>query len=99
MHDLRVIGCTIAAGDLPAQQSRAEQLLGSALRSRREDDRVEVWFSPDLDERVVRDFIATESGCCSFFSMDWDDGERRLAIAAPPEHRPALDTIAAALGA
>jgi hypothetical protein len=99
MQELCVIGCTLSPSEAPAQERRAAELARQAIRRSREEDRIDVWFSPGFDDAVLRDFIATESACCSFFGIDWEPAERRLSISAPAENRPALDAIAGLLGA
>lgn len=99
MQELEVIGCVASPEDLNSQQARGRHLREQASRARRGEDRVEVWFTAGLDESVLREFVAAESGCCSFFGFDWHEAERRLAISAPADRRPALDAIAGLLGA
>ena len=38
----------------------------------------------------VQQLVARESDCCSFFDIHWDTAQRRLAISAPSDRRPAL---------
>ena len=48
----------------------------------------------------LRELIATENECCPFYRFDFRPELERLTIGVDsPEHRPALDAIAAALGA
>ena len=57
----------------------------------------------DLDRRVdtglVEETLAIERECCPFYELDWEPDRRRLRISvSEPEHAPALEAIAFALG-
>jgi hypothetical protein len=52
-----------------------------------------------VDPALIEQTIATERECCPFFELSWDGAARLLAISvAQPEHEPALEAIAYALG-
>jgi hypothetical protein len=60
-------------------------------------------FVVELDEhvdgRLIEEAIAVERECCPFFALDWERGRRRLTVSVShPEHEPALEAIAFALG-
>jgi hypothetical protein len=51
------------------------------------------------DDALIDELIAVERSCCPFFTLEWEPGERRLTVTVEaPEHEPALDAIAYALG-
>jgi hypothetical protein len=58
-----------------------------------------VQFDQHVNAGVVDAAIAVERECCPYFTLDWQAPTRRLTISiAEPEHEPALDGIAFALG-
>lgn len=66
-------------------------------------DRTRQCLTVDLDRQldceVIEEAIAVERECCPFFAIDWRAEQRRLTVSVTqPEHEPALEAIAFALG-
>jgi hypothetical protein len=58
-----------------------------------------VELSESVDPKLVDELLAVERECCPFFELGWEPGARRLTVSVSyPEHEPALDAIAFALG-
>ena len=90
-----MLGCSLSPGDLAAQQGRAAALRPSVERVDAQPRLLEVVFAPAVDEALVSELIETERGCCPFFTIDYDAGERRLQIAvAARSDEPALAHLA-----
>jgi hypothetical protein len=61
--------------------------------------RLVVEFDRHLDTKVLDEAIAIERACCPFYELGWEPDRRRLTVSVSrPEHEPALDAIAFALG-
>ena len=95
---------------LPASCSLNEDGLGKQLERYRvagngarvieqHGRRLVIRVSDESPAAVIEELVGIERGCCPFFELDWNAGERRLAVAiAREEHEPALAAIAFALG-
>lgn len=93
-------GCTLTNGGLVEQLERYRRLGTSAVRITRRDLGLMVWFDSAVDVALLTETIAVERDCCGFFTVDYDDSERRLSITVDgPARRDALDALASALGA
>jgi hypothetical protein len=62
--------------------------------------RLDLTGGPGVEERV-RDLVARESGCCSFFAFTTTPGENviGLDIAVDPAHQGVLDALAVRVAA
>lgn len=51
------------------------------------------------DTELVEQTLAIERECCPFYELGWEPDRRRLFVSvSQPEHAPALEAIAFALG-
>jgi hypothetical protein len=92
--------CSLDADGVRAQVERYARLAASATRIHRREDVIVIGLRGDGDARLIEELIATENECCPFYRFDFRPELERLTIGVDsPEHRPALDAIAAALGA
>lgn len=92
--------CALDDDGLRLQHERQRRLGPAVERSRRDGDRLVVEFAPDYDRRALEEMVATERECCPFFTFEFDEGARRLTVGVEDgSHAPALDAIAAAIGA
>jgi hypothetical protein len=98
--DLPLASCRLDAQRLDAQLDRYRTLAADVTETRREPQRLTVAFGPGADVALMREAVAVERECCSFFAIDLDERERTLAIGvADPAMAPSLDAIAYSLGA
>jgi hypothetical protein len=92
--------CSIDEAGLEDQRARHSRLSPSVVRLVRTDEAIEVDFDEDFDREALQSLIAVERECCPFFEFDFDPAERRLRVTVrETEQAPALDALAAALGA
>jgi hypothetical protein len=92
--------CALDADGMRAQGARYAQLAASATRIDHRGDVIVIGLGGDGDARLIEELIATENECCPFYRFDFRPDLERLTIGVEtPEQRPALDAIAAALGA
>jgi hypothetical protein len=58
-----------------------------------------VELDPNVDPSLVEETVAIELECCPFYELGWERDRRRLSLSVShPEHAPALEAIALALG-
>ena len=92
--------CALTEEEYGRQRERQRRLAPGVAETRREEDIVVVAFRPGFDQRALEEMVSVERECCPFFRFAFDEGERLLRVSVDhPDHRPALDAIAAALGA
>jgi hypothetical protein len=92
--------CALDQEGLGDQGARYARLAGSVVAVARERDALTVEFAPDVDRELLERTLAIERECCPFFTLELDAGAQHLrAGVSDAEHRPALDALAAALGA
>jgi hypothetical protein len=89
--------CSLTPGEMSERAGEFRALAARALVSReRRDDGIVLSFGrqPGVRE-TVEDLARRERECCPFldFRVDERDGQVRLAIAAAPEDRAALDAF------
>ena len=90
--------CTLEDSDLTEQLARYRQLSTTALSILERELDLVITFSPDVDTDLLRETIAIERGCCSFFTLDYDPSERCLSITIDdPTRRDALRALLSAL--
>jgi len=91
-------GCNLDDSGLGAQLDRYRRLGAAAVSVRADDSGLTVTFGPDLDSELLRETVAIERGCCSFFSIGYDASTRRLSIGIDdPSRADALAVLASVL--
>ncbi len=87
-------------GDARKQQlARYRRLAGSMTSVERTSAAMGVRFDASLDRDLLDDTVRIEHACCPFFAIAFDERARLLTISvAGPDHAPALDALAWALG-
>ena len=91
-------GCGLDEAGLREQAARYAQLGALAARVDRSPLRLTVAFGAAPDAELLRTTLEVERACCSFLSLGYDAGARRLAIGVDdPADRPVLDLIERAL--
>lgn len=61
--------------------------------------RLVVELDGQVSSSLVEELLAVERECCPFFELGWESGTRQLTVSVSrPEHEPALEAIAFALG-
>jgi hypothetical protein len=92
--------CSLSPEGARVQRARYANAAASVVDIHREADRLEVCFSPSVDEQVLAELIETERNCCPFFEMSYDAARRALTVGvADPSQEPALDAVALGFGA
>jgi hypothetical protein len=90
--------CRLDLDGLRAQQDRYRQIGEHIERLERRPGRLDVWLDPAADPRLVEATVEVERGCCPFYAIDFNRGERRLSLSiGEPAQDPALDAIRYAL--
>jgi hypothetical protein len=91
--------CSLDTDGVRAQGERYARLAAGATRIDRREDVIVIGLRDgDRDARLIEELVATENECCPFYRFDFRPELGRLTIGVDsPEHRPALDAIAAAL--
>jgi len=91
-------GCALDSDGAVRQGERYADLGGSLIDVEREGLRLTARFGAAVDEELLREAIAVERACCSFFSIAFDADERTLELTvADARHAPALDAVQSAL--
>ncbi|MFZ1996638.1 MAG: hypothetical protein WAU75_21170 [Solirubrobacteraceae bacterium] len=91
-------GCTLDDSGLGAQLDRYRKLGRTALSIEDGDAGLMITFGPDVDVDLLRETVAVERGCCSFFALDYDASARLLSIGIDdPARAGALAALASAL--
>ena len=73
--------CTLDDRSLAIQLDRYRRLGRMAENIHASERELQVTLARDLDLDLVRETIAIERECCSFFRLDYDASERRLSVA------------------
>ena len=95
-----VPSCAIGDEELERQRRRQRLLALSVRGAERDGLAVTVEFTPGFDREALDALIAVERECCPFFAFEFEEARRRLTVSVRDEqHAPALDAIAALLGA
>lgn len=92
--------CTLPSADRPLRVAEFDALFGRALHSVERLDRRRLrLLVGGTQEAELRDLIARETSCCSFFAFTVArDGERFVVeIAVPAVHESVLDALMARL--
>lgn len=85
---------------LGQQLARYRELGAGAEVTRSSALKLTARFAAEPDPELLRSTIETERECCSFFTLDYAQGDRRLTVAvSDPARAGALDQIQAALTA
>lgn len=90
--------CTMPTAERPLRLAEFDAVFAASVRSvrcRGNDVRMALTGSEGLLDRV-RDLIARESSCCSFFTftIDGTDQDLTLDISVPPARQEILDALA-----
>lgn len=94
--ELRLV-CTLDGAALDAQLGRYRALAPSVARLVREPQRLRVELAPGADLELLRETVAIERECCSFFAIELEDATLTIGV-DDPALAPALDAIAHSLG-
>jgi hypothetical protein len=90
--------CTLDDDALGEQLDRYRRLGRTAVGIQDGDARLAITFGVDVDVDLLRETIAIERGCCSFFALDYDASTRRLSIGIDdPARGDALAVLLSAL--
>lgn len=91
--------CALDESGLRMQLARYRRLGRGARGVRDGARRLVVDLERGVDVQLVQETIAVERECCPFFLIAWEPDAHRLTVSVSrPEHEPALDAIAFALG-
>jgi len=91
-------GCTLDDSGLGDQLDRYRQLGATAVTVQDSDTGLLITFDVDVDIDLLDETVATERGCCSFFTLAYDASTRRLSIGIDdPTRADALAALASAL--
>jgi hypothetical protein len=92
--------CALDDAGLREQRARYRALSASVTRLDRTADTVLIEFDEGLDRTTLDRALAVERQCCPFFTLEFDESKRLLRVGVREAAQlPALDAIAAALGA
>jgi hypothetical protein len=92
--------CALDDAGRREQRTRYMRLAATVAWLDRTSEAILVEFDEHLDRETLAHTLAVERECCPFFRFEIDDPTRRLLISVgEPEQLPALDAIAAVLGA
>lgn len=90
--------CTLDEARLSSQLDRYRRLGHMAETIQASELELQVTFARDVDVDLVRETIAVERECCSFFTIDYDASARRLSVAVDDAGRgDALRALLSAL--
>jgi hypothetical protein len=93
-------GCTLDDGGLADQLHRYRRLGETAVSIQDDDARLVITFAANGDVDLLRETIAIERSCCSFFALDYDPSARRLSIGVDdPARGDALRALLSSLRA
>lgn len=91
--------CSLDEADLRSQVARYRVVGTQAALLERTPRLLLIRVDDSISDCAVEELIAVERRRCPFFGLEWEQQERRVSISVPrPEHEPALDAIADALG-
>jgi hypothetical protein len=100
MTDDPPISCSLGAGDLERRLAAIAEVGTDSLISREDEGgRHRLHFRVGADvRRKLQEIVAAEAECCSFLdlSLNDQDGQLVLSIAAPRGGQPIADELAAA---
>jgi hypothetical protein len=91
--------CSLDGPEMREQAARYARIGAGAQVVDWRERRFEIRLADGTDLAEVDRAVAVERECCSFFAIEWDPAERRLAFGVATEaEAPALGAIADALG-
>jgi hypothetical protein len=79
--------CTLTPAGFRDQRARFERVRPAVQGVEQSPGSVRVAFAPEVDAVALRELMETERECCSFLTIDYDDGERVLRIGADDSRR------------
>ena len=95
---MALAGCGLDEAHLAQQLGRYRALGADATVRRPSALELSAQFAAAPDPELLRATIETERACCTFFTLDYAPGDRRLTIAvSDPARSAALDQLQAAL--
>ncbi|HEX3976297.1 MAG TPA: hypothetical protein VHW96_08520 [Solirubrobacteraceae bacterium] len=95
---MAIVDCDLDEAALQAQVTRYHELGARAVVRRRSALELTAQFATEPDPELLRTTIETERECCTFFTLDYAPGDRRLTVAVSDAARAgALDQLQAAL--
>lgn len=74
-------GCTLDDRSLAIQLDRYRRLGRMAVSIESSEQGLQVALAKNVDVDLLRETIAVERECCSFFAIDYDASERPLSVA------------------
>jgi hypothetical protein len=93
------VSCSLDAPGLSGQRERYRLVGQGASVIEWDRRRLVIRVRDEVSDVVVQELLAVERGCCPFFELDWNPGQRHLRIAvSASDHEPALEAIGYALG-
>jgi hypothetical protein len=91
-------GCMLSDGGLVEQLHRYRRLATTATSISERELGLLVCFDANVDLELLRETVAIERQCCSFFTLDYDAPARRLSITIDdPDRGEALEALLSAL--
>jgi hypothetical protein len=91
--------CALDETGLGVQLGRYRRAGEDARLIERTRRRLVVIIDEHVENALIEKAVITERACCPFFMLSWEAHRRRLTVAvSEPEHEPALEGIAFALG-
>jgi hypothetical protein len=94
--ELPILQCTLDAAGVKEQAHRYAEVARHVTDLQRTDLSVIAAVDAEVDRELMKQLIAVERACCSFFTIEYD-GERLSFAVSDPEHAPALGVIEEAL--
>jgi hypothetical protein len=91
--------CSLDETGLRRQLERYRAAGAGARVLNRDRRQIRIRVGDGAESTVIEELIAVERECCPFYTLEWDHLQRALTVAvSTPEHEPALDALAYALG-
>ncbi len=91
--------CSLDETALKRQLERYRVAGAGARVLGRDRRQIRIRVGDGADSVVIEELIAVERECCPFYTLEWNRRQRALTVAvSTPEHEPALEAIAYALG-
>jgi hypothetical protein len=93
------VSCSLDGPGLSAQRERYRVLGEGASVIVWDRRRLVIRVRDEVSDGLIEELIAVERGCCPFFELDWNPGQRHLRVAvSASDHELALVAIGHALG-
>jgi hypothetical protein len=93
------MACSLDDAERLSQRERYRLVGAGAELVERSARRLVIALAGDVDRGVVEELVDVERACCPFFTLEFEESARRLAVSVSREsEQPALDAIEFALG-